>query len=126
MTTTRIDVDRFDGTGDFSLWKVRMLAHFGVLGLKDILTDETLLRDSPTASKEELDAAKKDLQKGIAAETSMDPYASAVGSLMYAMVGSKPDLAFAVGLISRFMSEPGRDHWAGQKFDLCCDLLKVI
>uniref|UniRef100_A0A1J3I6D3 Uncharacterized protein n=1 Tax=Noccaea caerulescens TaxID=107243 RepID=A0A1J3I6D3_NOCCA len=78
MTTTRIDVDRFDGTGDFSLWKVRMLAHFGVLGLKDILTDETLLRDSPTtgaASKEELDAAKKDPQKGIAAEasSSMDP-----------------------------------------------------
>lgn len=76
MTTTRIDVDRFDGTGDFSLWKVRMLAHFGVLGLRDILTDETLLKDSPTTkvpeaakedplkagteTKEELDAAKKD------------------------------------------------------------------
>lgn len=47
MTKTRIEVDRFEGTGDFLLWKVRMMAHFGVLGLKDILTDETLLMDPP-------------------------------------------------------------------------------
>ena len=38
------------------------------------------------------------------------PYASAVGSLMYAMVGSRPDLAFDVGLVSRFMSKPSREH----------------
>ena len=38
------------------------------------------------------------------------PYASAVGSLMYAMVGSRPDLAFDVGLVSRFMSKPCREH----------------
>lgn len=31
------------------------------------------------------------------------PYASAVGNLIYAMVGSRPDLGFAVGLISRSM-----------------------
>ena len=67
MTTPRIDVDRFhvnrfDGTGDFTLWKVRMMAHFRVLGLKDILTDETLLMDSPV-NKEEGDAAVKDPEK---------------------------------------------------------------
>ena len=38
------------------------------------------------------------------------PYARAVGSLMYAMVGSRPDLAFDVGLVSRFMSKPSREH----------------
>ena len=31
------------------------------------------------------------------------PYQSAVGSVMYAMVGTRLDLAYAVGLISRFM-----------------------
>ena len=36
----RVDIDRFEGDGDFALRKVRMLAHFGVLGLKSILTDE--------------------------------------------------------------------------------------
>ena len=44
------------------------------------------------------------------------PYASAVGSLMYAMVGSRPDLCFAVGLISRYMSKPGRIHWEAVKW----------
>lgn len=34
------------------------------------------------------------------------PYASVVGSLMYAMVGSRPDLAYVVGLISRYMGKP--------------------
>ena len=34
------------------------------------------------------------------------PYASAVGSLMYAMVGSQPDIAHVVGLVSRFMGNP--------------------
>ena len=38
------------------------------------------------------------------------PYASAFGRLMYAMVGLRPDLAFAVGLVSRFMSKPSREH----------------
>lgn len=46
------------------------------------------------------------------------PYASAVGSLMYVMVGSRPDLAFAVGLVSRFMSKPGREHWEAVKWIL--------
>lgn len=46
------------------------------------------------------------------------PYASVVGSLMYAMIGSRPDLGFAVGLISRFMSHPSREHWEAAKWVL--------
>ena len=34
------------------------------------------------------------------------PYASAIGSLMYAMVCTRPDIAHAVGVVSRFMSRP--------------------
>ncbi|KAI3453504.1 hypothetical protein Pfo_010167, partial [Paulownia fortunei] len=40
------------------------------------------------------------------------PYASAVGSLMYAMMCTRPDLCFAVGMVSRYQSNPGHDHWA--------------
>ena len=76
MTNTRIEVDRFDRTGDLSLWKVRMIDHFGVIGLKEILTDEKLLKDSPS-EQEELEAAMKDPQKGLAgvldAGPSIDP-----------------------------------------------------
>jgi hypothetical protein len=39
------------------------------------------------------------------------PYASAVGSLMYTMVCTRPDIAHAVGVVSRFLSDPGREHW---------------
>ena len=34
------------------------------------------------------------------------PYASAVGCLMYAMVCTRPDIAHAVGFLSRYMSKP--------------------
>ena len=44
------------------------------------------------------------------------PYASAVGILMYAMVCTRPDITQAVGVISRFMSNPGKDHWEGVKW----------
>ena len=44
------------------------------------------------------------------------PYASAVGSLMYAMIGTRPDLGFTVGLVSRFMSKPTREHWEAVKW----------
>ena len=40
------------------------------------------------------------------------PYQSVVGSLMYAMVCTRPDLSYAVGVVSRFMSNPGEAHWA--------------
>jgi ATP-binding cassette subfamily B (MDR/TAP) protein 1 len=36
------------------------------------------------------------------------PYASAVGSLMYAMVCTRPDIAQTFSTVSRFMSNPGR------------------
>eukprot|EP00253_Pinus_taeda_P005437 PITA_05437 len=39
------------------------------------------------------------------------PYASAVGSLMYSMVCTRPNIAHVVGVLSRFMSKPGKEHW---------------
>lgn len=44
------------------------------------------------------------------------PYASAVGSLMYAMVCTRPDIAHAVGVVSRFLSNPGKEHWIAVKW----------
>ena len=43
------------------------------------------------------------------------PYASAVGSLMYAMLCTRPDICFAVGLVSRYQSNPGTTHWQAFK-----------
>ncbi|GKD88589.1 hypothetical protein Tco_1364096, partial [Tanacetum coccineum] len=43
------------------------------------------------------------------------PYASAVGSLMFAMICTRPYIAHAVGVVSRYMAEPGREHWEAVK-----------
>ncbi|KAL6326013.1 hypothetical protein AAG906_038505 [Vitis piasezkii] len=46
------------------------------------------------------------------------PYASAVGSLMYAMVCTRPDIAHVVGVVSRLLSNPGKEHRATVKWIL--------
>ncbi|KAL5544851.1 hypothetical protein UlMin_008635 [Ulmus minor] len=39
------------------------------------------------------------------------PYASALGSLMYAQVCTCLDIAYIVGMLGRYLSNPGMDHW---------------
>ena len=41
----------------------------------------------------------------------LDPYASAVCSLMYAIVCTRPDIVHAVGVVRRYTANPGKDHW---------------
>jgi hypothetical protein len=43
------------------------------------------------------------------------PYRQVVGSLMYLMVCTRPDLASAVGILARYMQNPGRQHWEAAK-----------
>ena len=43
------------------------------------------------------------------------PYREAIGSLMYLMVSTRPDLAAAVGILSRFLNDPGEEHWKAVK-----------
>jgi hypothetical protein len=46
------------------------------------------------------------------------PYSLAVGSLMYVMVCTRPDIAHAVGVVSRYMKNPGKEHWEVVKWIL--------
>jgi hypothetical protein len=39
------------------------------------------------------------------------PYREAIGSLMYAAIATRPDIAYAVGILSRFSDNPGLVHW---------------
>ncbi|KAL0541214.1 hypothetical protein IC582_021255 [Cucumis melo] len=39
------------------------------------------------------------------------PYASIVGSLLYAQTCTRPDISFTVGMLGRYQSNPGMDHW---------------
>jgi transposase InsO family protein len=62
-------------------------------------------KQSPTTEKEKEEMSKV-------------PYASAVGSLMYAMVCTRPDITHAVGVVSRFLANPGKEHWNAVKWIL--------
>ena len=43
-------------------------------------------------------------------------FTSVVGSLMYAMVCTRPDIAHAVGVVSIFFSNLGKEHWKAVKW----------
>ena len=49
------------------------------------------------------------------------PYALAIGSIMYAMLCTRPDVSHALSLTSRNQSDPGVEHWTSVK-----DILKYL
>ncbi|XP_075086295.1 secreted RxLR effector protein 161-like [Nicotiana tabacum] len=67
-------------------------------------------RHGISLSKDQSPKTDEEIEK-----TKAVPYASAVGSLMYATLCTRPDICFAVGVVSRFQSNPGREHWASVK-----------
>ncbi|KAM1048430.1 hypothetical protein PS2_027337 [Malus domestica] len=44
-------------------------------------------------------------------QMSVIPYASAIGSLMYVIICTRPDMAYVVSITSRYQSNPGSEHW---------------
>jgi len=46
------------------------------------------------------------------------PYASVVGSLMHAMVYTRPALSQAMAMVSRYMHDPSTGHWKAIKWIL--------
>jgi hypothetical protein len=49
------------------------------------------------------------------AEMRQYPYISIVGSLMYLALTTRPDIAYAAGVLARFNSNPGLPHWQAVK-----------
>jgi len=65
------------------------------------LVPNTQLQKSSTSTTYEPDNEK----------VSLEIYQSAVGSLMYAMLGMPPNMANSVGLVSQFNQAPEWEHW---------------
>jgi hypothetical protein len=43
------------------------------------------------------------------------PFREAIGSLMYASLGTRPDITFAVSRLSKYLQNPGQAHWDAAK-----------
>ncbi|GJU09438.1 hypothetical protein Tco_1131834 [Tanacetum coccineum] len=53
------------------------------------------------------------------------PYASAIGSIMYAMTCTRPDVSFALSMVSRHQQNPGEGHCTAVKNILSGDMDKI-
>ena len=49
---------------------------------------------------------------------SLIPYALAIGSIMYSMICTRPDVSYALSVTSRYQSDPGEGHWVVVKIIL--------
>ena len=85
----------------------KVLSRFGMANAKPI--------DTPSAANAHLSTAFAPKSSDEKEYMEHIPYASAVGSLMYAMVCTRPDLAHAVSVVSRYMADPGKEHWQAVK-----------
>ena len=109
----RIIRDKADGTLKLSRsnYVKKVLSRFNINEAKPVSTPlgshfKLSKEQSPKTEEEEMDHMSK------------VPYASTIGSLMYAMVCTTLDVAHAVGVVSRFMSRPRKQHWEAIKWIL--------
>jgi hypothetical protein len=58
---------------------------------------------------------KLDAYDGIATAASIRDFAAQLGSIMYAMTITRPDIAFAVSTLAQHTKNPGPDHWQALK-----------
>ena len=85
-----------------------MLEMFNMKNSKPISTP---LADHFKLSKKLCPSTEK--EKG---EMSVIPYSPTVGSLMYAMVCTRPDISHAIGVVSKFLANPSKEHWEAVKW----------
>jgi len=78
--------------------------------LSDINTVSTPMDPSVKLSDAQCPTSSKEIE-----EMHSIPYLQAVGSLMNLAVATRPDIAYAVGVLARFSKNPGVTHWKAVK-----------
>ena len=82
------------------------------------MSEKTKLVSTPLAPHFKLSASQCPKTEEVQEYMSKVPYSNAVGSLMYAKVCTRPDISQAVGTVSRYMHNPGKEHWQAVKWIL--------
>lgn len=104
-------IERNKETGDITLsqraYAERVLERFHMTDTRPLSTPlpaGTILSldDAPTSEEDILDMKKV-------------PFREALGSLMWLQVATRPDLSYAVNVLSRFANNPGCKHWEAMK-----------
>ncbi|XP_073309965.1 secreted RxLR effector protein 161-like [Primulina huaijiensis] len=85
----------------------KVLKQYGMQDCKP--TDTSVAKGDKFSLKQ---CPKNDFQEK---EMQKIPYSSAVGSLMYAQVCTRPDIAYVTGMLGRYLSNLGVEHWKAVK-----------
>lgn len=72
--------------------------------IRRLVDDRTIRHDTPMANSE---LKPRD---GLASPSEINKYQRKIGSLLYAAVHTRPDIAFATSRLARFLSNPGSEH----------------
>ena len=79
-------------------------------GMTDCATVKTPMNPGAVLTKEQCPKSPEAV-----ARMQNIPYMNAVGSLMYLAIMTRPDIAYSVGVLARFNSNPGIEHWNAVK-----------
>ncbi|XP_062116409.1 secreted RxLR effector protein 161-like [Humulus lupulus] len=89
-------------------YKRKILSKFS---MKEAKTTKQPMTNQFYLSKEQCPKTQAEIEA-----MSKVPYSNAVGSIMYLMVCTRPDLAYAISILSKYMSNPGGEHWEAMKW----------
>jgi transposase InsO family protein len=78
---------------------------------REILERFRLDSDNVKAKRLPISRSDKFIAEGEALDTNVYEYSSMVGALNYLAGCTRPDIAFAVGVLGRFAAKPTTDHW---------------
>ncbi|KAG3037051.1 hypothetical protein PC110_g834 [Phytophthora cactorum] len=91
-----------------------------IMGLqirRNLETRTISIDQSTTPCETNLVLTKEDCPKTEADRAQMQgkDYRGLIGSLMYLMTGSRPDITFLMMLVSKYLNNPGLSHWNAAK-----------
>ncbi|KAK8700602.1 hypothetical protein V6N13_018993 [Hibiscus sabdariffa] len=96
-----------------SIYGLKQASRSWNLRFKDAIKEFGFIRneDEPCVYKKEMCPSSPQERERM----SQIPYASAIGSIMYAMICTRPDLSYALSMTSRYQENPGEGHWIAVK-----------
>jgi hypothetical protein len=110
-----------DKNGDAVL-KVDQTAYIDTMVDRFQLGDEELYRSTstplPNVTGKTLEESLGNIRPEDTAWAAQHGYSVIIGSLIHAMVHTRPDIAYAVSILSRAMSNPEPYHWKGAQYVL--------